>query len=68
MYPLPIMTTDGLKPCPFCAGEAIQFTYPAERSTSIRCISCGANSRAYGDREQHLAFRAWNRRVNGQAS
>jgi Lar family restriction alleviation protein len=60
----PVMTTEGLKPCPFCGGEAVQFTYPAEGSTSIRCMSCGANSRAYAGQEQHLAFKAWNRRAD----
>ena len=59
----PVMTTEGLKPCPFCGGEATQFTYPAECSTNIRCMSCGASARAHSGQEQHLTFAAWNRRV-----
>lgn len=55
---------EGLKPCPFCGGEA-QFSEIIDlcyRKFIIECKKCGACSNGFLSRT--TPAKAWNRRVN----
>lgn len=48
----------GLKPCPFCGGEAYMTRY--QEMTVVRCKGCRARLNVFGNKE--CAEDAWNRR------
>lgn len=49
---------DGLKPCPFCGGEA---AFHEHERVGVECIECGAGfACVYRDRDE--AAEEWNRR------
>lgn len=50
---------NGLKPCPFCGGEA---DYHIHERIGVECLACGAGfATVFGSREE--AAEAWNRRA-----
>ena len=53
---------DGLKPCPFCGGDAKEFTGEdaAPHRWTVECDSCGAH---VGSDTRHKARAKWNRRA-----
>lgn len=61
--------SDGLKPCPFCGGEAKMHAAFAHGAASrvgayVECVSCGAWSKTHwGDGAQEKTAEAWNRRA-----
>lgn len=66
------MKTPGLKPCPFCGGEAMlinTFALGCE-SKSVHCIRCKAKVNNFSgvteDRSKQLAVEAWNRRASDE--
>lgn len=63
-----IKTTDNLKPCPFCGGQAAvqEMRYSMLQSENfVKCVNCGAESSRYYD-DAHSAINAWNRRVDNE--
>lgn len=63
-----IKTTDNLKPCPFCGGQAVvqEMCYSMLQSEHfVKCVNCGAESSRYYD-STHSAIKAWNRRVDNE--
>lgn len=60
---------EGLKPCPFCGGEAKMHAAFAHGAASrvgayVECGSCGAWSKTHwGDGAQEKTAEAWNRRA-----
>jgi Lar family restriction alleviation protein len=53
-----VQINQGLKPCPFCGGEADPVRAMGE--TWVRCMSCDASSRASSNHDHGIA--AWNTR------
>jgi len=60
--------SEGLKPCPFCGGEAeVLDTYrymkqrPSCNKSEIVCNKCGLTIKC--DRSTHILIKAWNRRM-----
>lgn len=51
-----------LKPCPFCAGEAVLFA--RFMPTWVMCKKCGATTKAKYDVND--AIKAWNRRTDNE--
>lgn len=63
---------EGLKPCPFCGGEArleaidfddYDYTNPSEVIWWVRCSVCGAETDEYSTPTEAAAIKAWNTRV-----
>ena len=56
-----------LKPCPFCGGEAKEFTGEdaAPHRWTVECDSCGAH---VGSDTRHKAHAKWNRRAERTAA
>lgn len=60
---------EGLKPCPFCGGEAKMHAAFAHGAASrvgayVECVSCGAwSATQWGDGAQEKTAEAWNRRA-----
>ena len=64
---------EGLKPCPFCGGEAHRNAYPCDypnwnTRARVYCTSCGAEIEITGNintvkEDQEKAVKLWNRRV-----
>ena len=62
-------TEQGLKPCPFCGGEAVLINTMAfgESCKSVMCIKCKATVNNFGgDRQEERATEAWNRRADNE--
>ena len=62
-------TEQGLKPCPFCGGEAVLINTRAfgESCKSVMCIKCRATvSNFAGDMQEERATEAWNRRADNE--
>ena len=60
-------TVQGLKPCPFCGGEAVLINTRAfgESCKSVMCIKCKATVNNFaGDMQEERATEAWNRRAD----
>ena len=58
-------TEQGLKPCPFCGGEAVLINTMAfgKSCKSVMCIKCKATVNNFaGDMQEERATEAWNRR------
>ena len=61
--------SEGLKPCPFCGGEARQHAAFARGASDmvgvyVECDGCGACSKtAWGEGAQERSAAAWNRRA-----
>lgn len=51
---------EGLKPCPFCCGEA-EIRSGSSTTPYVRCVSCGC--RTGSSRDVRKAIAAWNNRA-----
>ena len=60
------MNIQGLKPCPFCGGNAIEVSpydqKPLGSRWVIKCVDCGATMRGS---HRRMNKDAWNRRTSG---
>lgn len=56
------MTTDELKPCPFC-GNAIIRDYHVRDGRAVHCVKCGASMTAFNPDALKEAAKAWNTRT-----
>lgn len=61
------MSNRGLRPCPFCGGEA-EIKYIVPLATTVSCTKCRATSAAIPASLQYCAddevAKSWNRRTN----